>query len=329
MKSLQLTAYGDPKDVITLVEQPDFGPLKADEWVIDMEAAPVSPTDQYIIAGIYGELPPLPHGLGCEGVGRVSAVGTAVTHVKVGDRVIAPMLQNTTWSTRIKTTETWQRALPKGELSQMAQVSMNPVTAFLLLTEFKTLKAGDWVISTAANSAVGRSVIPIAKARGIKSVNIVRSPDLVDEIKKIGGDVVLVDGPDLVSQIKDATEGADIQLALDGVGGVLTQQLVDAVGLYGSVILWSRMGGVDPTIATIPMLFTGKSLHGFWIVNWLKIPGNRERLTAAFEEIAPLVASGKLVIPVAGEFELEQYQDAIALASKYSGKAILYPNGKP
>jgi NADPH:quinone reductase-like Zn-dependent oxidoreductase len=328
MKALQLTAYGDPKDVIKLVEQPEFGPLEVDEWIIDMEAAPVSPTDQYIIAGIYGELPPLPHGLGCEGVGRVSAVGSGVTHVKVGDRVIAPMLQNATWSTRIKTKETWQRALPKGDLTQMAQVSMNPITAFLILTEFKTLKAGDWVISTAANSAVGRSVIPIARARGIKTVNIVRSLNLVDEIKAVGGDVVLTDGPDLVNQIKDATGGANIQLALDGVGGALTQQLVDAVGLYGAVVLWSRMGGVDPTIATIPVLFTGKSLHGFWIVNWLKIPGNRERLTAAFEEIAPLVATGKIVIPVAGEFELDQYQDAIALASKYNGKAILYPNGK-
>ena len=195
MKALELTAYGNPKDVIRLVDQPEFGPLAADEWVIDMEAAPVSPTDQYIIAGIYGELPPLPHGLGSEGVGRVSAVGSAVRHLKVGDRVIAPLLQNTTWSTRVKTRETWQRALPEGNLSQMAQVSMNPVTALLILTEFKTLKAGDWVISTAANSAVGRSVIPIAKARGIKTVNIVRTPDLVDEIKAAGGDVVLTGRP--------------------------------------------------------------------------------------------------------------------------------------
>jgi NADPH:quinone reductase-like Zn-dependent oxidoreductase len=139
---------------------------------------------------------------------------------------------------------------------------------------------------------------------------------------------VLADGPDLAKRIKKATGDANIQLALDGVGGPLTQQLIEAIGLYGAVVLWSRMGGVDPAIATIPVLFTGKSLHGFWIVNWLKIPGNRERLTAAFEEIAPLVASGKIVIPVAGEFELDQYVDAIALASKYNGKAILYPNGK-
>jgi NADPH:quinone reductase-like Zn-dependent oxidoreductase len=328
MKALQLIGYGDPRDVIKLIEQPEFGPLAADEWTIDIEAAPVSPTDQYIIAGIYGELPPLPHGLGCEGVGRVSAIGSGVKHLKVGDRVIAPLLQNTTWATRIKTRETWQRALPEGDLSQMAQVGMNPATALLILTEFKTLKAGDWVISTAANSAVGRSVIPIAKARGIKTVNIVRTSNLIDEIKAIGGDVVIADGPDLVKQIKEATGGANIQLALDGVGGPLTQQLIEAIGLYGAVVLWSRMGGVDSTIATIPVLFTGKSLHGFWIVNWLKLPGNRERLTAAFEEIAPLVASGKIVIPVAGEFDLDQYVDAIALASKYNGKAILYPNGK-
>ncbi|MGA7318599.1 MAG: zinc-dependent alcohol dehydrogenase family protein [Silvibacterium sp.] len=328
MKALQLTGYGDPRDVIKVIEPPDFGPLATDEWTIDIEAAPVSPTDQYIIAGIYGELPPLPHGLGCEGIGRVSAIGSGIKHVKVGDRVIAPLLQNATWATRIKTRETWQRALPEGDLSQMAQVGMNPLTALVILTEFKTLKAGDWVISTAANSAVGRSVIPIAKARGIKTVNIVRAPNLFDEIKAIGGDVVIANGPDLVKQIREATGGANIQLALDGVGGPLTQQLIEAIGLYGTVVLWSRMGGVDLTIATIPVLFTGKSLHGFWIVNWLKIPRNRERLTAAFEEIAPLIAAGKIVIPVAGEFELDEYLDAIALASKYNGKAILYPNGK-
>ena len=146
MKALELTAYGNPKDVIRLVDQPEFGPLAADEWVIDMEAAPVSPTDQYIIAGIYGELPPLPHGLGSEGVGRVSAVGSAVRHLKVGDRVIAPLLQNTTWSTRVKTRETWQRALPEGNLSQMAQVGMNPAHRTSVvdrIQDFKGRQLGD------------------------------------------------------------------------------------------------------------------------------------------------------------------------------------------
>jgi NADPH:quinone reductase-like Zn-dependent oxidoreductase len=326
MKGLQLSGYGDPAKVIKLVELPEFGLLAPDEYVIDVEAAPVEPTDQYIIAGIYGELPQLPHLLGCEGIGRVSAIGRDVKHVKVGDRVLAPMLQNNTWVSRIKTKETWQRALPDGDLNQLAQLSMNPATAFLILTEFVTLRPGDWVISTAANSAVGRSVIPIAKTRGYKTVNVVRRPDLVAEMKNLGGDVVLVDGPDLAQQIAAATGNAPISLALDGVGGATTQRLLDSLTLYGKLVFWSRMSGESPTIDSVPILFTGKSLHGFWIVNWLKVPGNRERLTTIYEEVAPLVASGAISIPVAGEFRLDQYVEALALASKLKGKAILYPN---
>jgi hypothetical protein len=69
-----------------------------------------------------------------------------------------------------------------------------------------------------------------------------------------------------------------------------------------------------------------ESLHGFWIFNWLKIPGNRERLTAIYEEIAPLVVSGAISIPVAGQFTLDQYVEALELATKLQGKAIFYPN---
>jgi NADPH:quinone reductase-like Zn-dependent oxidoreductase len=329
MKGLQLTAYGEPAKVIKLVDLPGFGTLAPDEYVIDIEAAPIEPTDQYIIAGIYGELPALPHLLGCEGVGRVSAVGAAVKHVKAGDRVLAPLLKNNTWVSRVKTNELWQRALPDGDLNQLAQLGMNPVTAYLILTEFVTLHSGDWVISTAANSAVGRSVIAIAKARGVKTVNVVRRPELVAEITALGAEVVLVDGPDLTRQIAAATGNARISLALDGVGGPMTQRLLDSLSLYGKVVLWSRMSGEPSTIDSVPILFTGKSLHGFWIVNWLKIPGNRERLTAIYEEIAPLVASGAISIPVAGEFTLDQYVEALALASKLKGKVILYPNGRP
>ena len=67
MKGLQLSAYGDPAEVIELIDLPELGPLAPDEYIIDVEAAPIEPTDQYIVAGIYGELPPLPHLLGCEG----------------------------------------------------------------------------------------------------------------------------------------------------------------------------------------------------------------------------------------------------------------------
>jgi NADPH:quinone reductase-like Zn-dependent oxidoreductase len=282
MKGLQLVAYGDAAQAVKLVDVPDFGPPQPDEIVIDVEASPIEPTDQYIIAGIYGELPPLPHLLGCQGVGRVSAVGRDVKHVKAGDRTLVPMLSNA-WVSRVKTNAAWLRALPDGDGNQLAMLGMNPVTAYLLLTEFVTLKPGEWIISTAANSAVARSIIPIARAHGFKTLNIVRRPELIDELKTLGGDVVLVDGPDLAQRVATATGNAKISLALDGIGGATTQRLVDSVGLYGKVVIWSRMGGESSSIETIPIIFTGKSLHGFWIVNWLKVPGNPEQLAGIYE----------------------------------------------
>jgi NADPH:quinone reductase-like Zn-dependent oxidoreductase len=68
-------------------------------------------------------------------------------------------------------------ALPDGDVNQLSMLGMNPVTALLLLTEFVTLRSGDWLLSTAADSAVGRTIIPIAKARGWHTVNLVRRPN--------------------------------------------------------------------------------------------------------------------------------------------------------
>jgi NADPH:quinone reductase-like Zn-dependent oxidoreductase len=78
MKSIQLTAYGKAADVVKLIDVPDVGTPGPDEIIIDVEAAPVEPSDLYMIAGIYGNLPPLPHILGIQGVGRVAARGRNV-----------------------------------------------------------------------------------------------------------------------------------------------------------------------------------------------------------------------------------------------------------
>ena len=112
---------------------------------------------------------------------------------------------------------------------------------------------------------------------------------------------------------------------LDGVGGATTQRLLDCLGLYGKLVIWSGMGGEASPINNIPIIFNGQSIHGFWIMNWLKVPGNVDRLGALYEEVAPLVASGAIALPIAGEYGLEQYVEALELASKFRGKVIFRP----
>ena len=186
MRDLRLSAYGDPAQVVSLIDVPDVGPPGPDEVIIEVEASPVDPTDLYIIAGVYGELPPLPHLLGCEGVGRIVAVGRDVLHLKRGDRTVVPPLSNA-WAERVRAKASWLRLLPEGDVNQLSLLGINPPTAALLLTEFVSLGADDWIIQTAANSAVGRSLIPIARSRRIKTVNVVRRPELVDELRRLGG----------------------------------------------------------------------------------------------------------------------------------------------
>jgi NADPH:quinone reductase-like Zn-dependent oxidoreductase len=96
------------------------------------------------------------------------------------------------------------------------------------------------VIQNGANSPVGRALIPIAKTRGIRTVNVVRRPEAVAEVEALGGDVVLVDGPDLPQRVAEATGRAPISLAADMVGGDATLNLMGAGSTVVSYAVVSR-----------------------------------------------------------------------------------------
>ena len=65
------------------------------------------------------------------------------------------------------------------------------------------------MVQNAANSGVGRWVIAFAKTRGLKTVNIVRRPELAAELEAIGADVVVVDSSDVSARIKAAVGQAE------------------------------------------------------------------------------------------------------------------------
>src|SRR5258707_11516785 len=94
---------------------------------------------------------------------------------------------------------------------------INPPTALLLLTDIVALKPGDWIIQNVANSAVGRLVIRLARPRGVQTVNLGRRQSLFGELKSLGADVCVVDGPDLPPAVKAQTHCAPLRLGLPAV----------------------------------------------------------------------------------------------------------------
>jgi mitochondrial enoyl-[acyl-carrier protein] reductase / trans-2-enoyl-CoA reductase len=323
MRAVQLQAFGDPADVVKLMNVPDVGAPGPDEVVIATEASPINGTDHLIIAGRYGYLPPLPSILGVEGVGRVAAVGRNVKHLKEGDRAMIPVM-HPAWAERIKTDAPWLRPLPNGNLQQLSMLGINPATAYLLLTDIVPLKPGDWVIQNGANSAVGRAVIAIAKSLGIRTVNVVRREGLVDEIKSIGGDVVLVEGPDQPKLVAAATGNAKISLAIDMVGDTATTNLMNSVALNGTVAVYS-ISSQKPLVGSgVRLIFNSQTIRGFWLINWFKT-AKPDKLAAMYEHLASMVAAGAISAPVAASYRFEEFSEALTLAAKRSGKVILTP----
>src|SRR5205807_201886 len=196
MKQVLIDRYGQPEEVARCAEVPDVGPPGRDEVVFDVLAFPINPADVWMCKGSYRLKPPLPATPGAECVGRITAIGAGVSHVKAGDLVINLQRENWTQKRRVKGEDVI--SVPVGiDVRQAAMLRINPPTALLMLTDFVELKPGDWVIQNVANSAVGRLVIRLAKARGWKTVNVVRRDSLFAELKALGADACVVDDASL------------------------------------------------------------------------------------------------------------------------------------
>jgi NADPH:quinone reductase-like Zn-dependent oxidoreductase len=323
MKAIQIEAFGNPAEVMKLVEVPDVGAPGNGEVVIALEASPINMSDLLMISGRYGYRPKLPAIVGAEGVGRVVAVGSGVKHLKAGDRTLVPY-PSAAWAERIKADAHTLRPLGDGDVNQLAMLGINPATAYLLLTEYVALKPGDWVIHNSANSGVGRALVGIAKSFGLKTVNVVRRDDVVAEIQAIGGDVVLVDGPDLAKRVAAETGKAPIALAVDGVADTSTAGLLGSLTDKGVHVFYSAISGKPLVAPAQPLIFRDISIRGFWLANWFRT-ATPDQISAMYEHLTPLVASGAISSPVAGTFSFGQIAEAVAVASKNRGKALFTP----
>lgn len=317
----------DPQASIAAVESPTPVPA-AGQALLEVLAAPINPSDVLTLTGLYGMLPPLPAVGGNEGVGRVLALGPDTQGPAVGQTVLLPVGCGT-WSTHVLADAKNLLPLPKdADPLQLAMMTVNPPTALLMLREFVDLQAGEWVIQNAANSGVGAYLIQLAKARGLKTVNVVRRDSAVDGVRETGGDVVLVDGPDLAKRVRDATGGAAIRLGIDAVGGASTDHLAMALAEGGVLVNYGAMSGEPCQVSPASFVFRDVTLRGFWLSKWF-IGATPAQRMAVFGEVAALIASGTLKSRIQATYSIDQIKEAVAAAAagERDGKILLVPNG--
>jgi NADPH:quinone reductase-like Zn-dependent oxidoreductase len=326
MKTIVITAYGAPETVAQCIEAPDVGSPGPGEIVFDVLAFPINPADLSFCRGNYRLHPALPATPGAECVGRVAAVGAGVTHVKPGDLVINMQREN--WTQRRRIAAEGSIPLPAGlDLAQAAMLRINPATAQLLLEDHVALMPGDWVIQNVANSAVGRHLIVLAKARGVRTANVVRRDDVAAELKALGADAVLLDGPDLAERARDAVGRAPIRLGIDAVSGPACKRIAECVADGGVVVTYGSMSGEDPVMSRAA-LSRGVRLTSFNLGNGLA-KRNPEQVRAIYADLAVKLRDGVLKAPIDASYPIASIKEALRRAQQggRNGKVLVLPNG--
>ena len=314
--------HGNPAEVLRVVERPWPQPA-ADEVVVKMSAAPINPADLNSIEGKYPIRPALPATPGMEGAGFVVERGSDVRDLAIGTQVILPHSFGTWREACAIAADKLVAAPPELQPIQAAMLKVNPITAWRMLHDFVPLRSGEWLIQNAANSAAGQCVIQIAKELGYKTVNVVRRAELVEELRALGGDVVLLDGENLRDEVAAATERAPIRLALNAVGGENALRVAKTLASDGTMVTYGAMSLQPLAIPNGMFIFKNLRFTGFWVNKWYDAATPQQR-AETFWPLFDMAKRGLLQTKVEKTYSLSEAKAAIAHASqeKRGGKIV-------
>ncbi|KAJ3379348.1 hypothetical protein HDU84_006727 [Entophlyctis sp. JEL0112] len=296
-------------------------------------AAPINPADINAVQGTYPILPDMnfstPEGApfavgGSEGVAEIVNVSSGCGHgldwVRIGSRVVMKNAGFGTWRQFAHATPNDLIPINHSRVSDAtaATLMVNPCTAYRMLKDFVQLNEDDVVIQNGANSAVGQSVIQIAKSRRIKTINLIRGtinndkeprPDLADlksTLTCLGADLVLTEeearSRDGLQRIA-ALGGGSIapKLALNCVGGSSSTTLVRTLRAGGVMVTYGGMSKEPVTVPTSAFIFKGVHLQGFWMTRWNELAASdAEKIVernSMIDDLCSLVSEGKLKEP--------------------------------
>ena len=202
--------------------------------------------DTYFRTGLYPS--PKPEILGREAAGEVVGLGSSdVEGFKEGDRVVWMGTSGYAEYTAAPAAKTLR--VPEGISCEDACAALlQGLTAITLVEEAHKVESGDWVLVLAATGGVGGWLCQILRAKGAHTIGTVGSEEKVEEAKRLGAEVVVVEGEGRVEhEVKEKTGGEGVRAVFDGVGKATFERSLEVVGRKGTVVSFGNASGaVDP-----------------------------------------------------------------------------------
>ena len=296
----------------------------AGQVLIKIEAAGVNFVDVYQRTGLYKVA--LPFTLGQEAAGVVTAVGSGVSEVKVGDRVAYCHVMGAYAEYAVVPADRIVR-LPEGVSTQQGAAAMlQGMTAYYLASATYPLKPGDVCLVHAAAGGVGLLLCQIAQLRGARVIGTVSTRAKATLAREAGAeDVILYTEQDFEVEVKRLTQGAGLQVVYDSVGKTTFDKGLNCLARRGLMVLYGQssgpVGSFDPLLLSQKgSLFLTRPTLGDYIAT-------RAELLERAGEVLGWIKSGKLKLRIDHEFPLAQAAEAHRALEgrKTTGKVLLIP----
>ncbi len=320
MKAIRIDEYGEAS-VLRLQELPDPAPPGAGEASVRIHAAGLNFIDIYQRRGRYPR--PLPYIPGLEASGVVESVGHGVTIVKTGDRVAYTSEPGAYAEKCNVRAESLVKIPDELSFEHAAAFPLQGMTAHYLINEYRKPGPGDTVLIHAAAGGMGLLLVQWAKHLGARVIGTTSSSEKAAIARKAGADeIILYTQESWVDTVAKLTDGAGVQLIIDGVGKDTFGGNLNAAALRGTVVIFgSASGEADPFG---PNILQKKSLTvaGGSLFNYLL---TREELMMRANDVLRAIKDGWLNLRVDHVFPLSQAADAQTLLESRGsvGKIVL------
>ncbi|KAI5953115.1 hypothetical protein KGF54_002486 [Candida jiufengensis] len=308
------TQHGEPKDVLfTQKYQIDNENLQPNKIIVKTIASPINPSDINQIQGVYPSKPAKTLDFqtnepaapcGNEGLFEILKIGKDIKNFEIGDWVIPSQVNFGTWRTHALGEESdFIKISKKLTINQGATISVNPLTAYLMLTHYiKLTPEKDWFIQNGGTSAVGKYAIQIGKLLGINSISVIRDRPNLQETKdvllRLGGTQIITEeensSREFSSTIKQWVKetNGELKLALNCVGGKSSSGIARKLNNNGLMLTYGGMSMQPVTIPTSLYIFKNFTSAGFWVTELLK--KNQELKQKTLNQIIEWYEKGEL-----------------------------------
>ncbi|MFC5825866.1 zinc-binding dehydrogenase [Nonomuraea insulae] len=238
MRIVRVRAFGPPE--VLRVEESETPRPGAGQVRVAVEVAGVGFGETIVRSGRYPL--PLPYEPGIEVGGRVVELGAGADPTLMGRRVVATTLGNAGGYAESALAEAGFAFAVPDELSldQAITVFQTGAVSLGMLSAMR-VRAGETVLVTAAAGRIGTVLVQLARAAGARVIGAVGSADKAAIVRELGASFVADYGsPGWSEQVRKATEGRGVDVALDAIGGTVGAQTLEAaadghgrIGLYG------------------------------------------------------------------------------------------------